>query len=83
MPIDINVNITGAKANGVENIFAESLKNGYHQLVNSLSVEITNNKVVNVTNYSNMNINYKILSTCSWEDEVNFLPSINFYKDST
>ena len=29
-----------------------------------------------------MDINYKILSTCSREDEVNILPQINFYKDS-
>ena len=66
----------------VENVFAASLKNGYHQLINSLSVEITNNSVVNLTNFSNLAINYKLLTTCSREDELNFLPSLNFSKDN-
>ena len=29
-----------------------------------------------------MDINYRILSTCSREDEANFLLRINFYNDS-
>jgi len=59
-----------------------SLKNGYHQLINSMSVEITNCQVVSTTNYTNLDINYKLLTTCSREDELNFLPSINFHKDT-
>ena len=66
----------------VENVFAASLKNGYHQLINSISVEITNNSVVNLTSFSNIAINYKLLTSCSREDELNFLPSINFVKDT-
>ena len=82
VPLVMNVNITGANANGAENVFAASLKNGYHQLINSLSVEITNNQVVNVTNYSNLDINYKLLTTVGGEEAQNLLPSTGFYKDT-
>ena len=47
-----------------------------------MSVEITNAQVVSLTNFSNLDINYKLLTTCSLEDERNFLPSINFHKDT-
>ena len=64
-----------------ENDFALSLKNGYHQLVHSMSVEISNNSVVSTTSYTNMHINYKLLTTMSVDDERNFGPSIGFVKD--
>ena len=82
VPIVLNVNLDTACAGSVENVFAASLKNGYHNLINSLSVEIANNSVVNLTNFSNIKINYDLLTTCSREDELNFLPSINFAKDN-
>ena len=47
-----------------------------------MSVEITNAQVVSLTNFSNLDINYKLLTTSSVEDERNFLPSINFSKDT-
>jgi hypothetical protein len=65
-----------------ENVFACSLKNGFHQLINSMSVEVTNCQVCNLTSFSNLDINYRLLSTCSLEDERNFLPSINFHKNT-
>ena len=82
IPIILDVNLSRACAGSVENVFTASLKNGYHQLINSLSVEIANNSVVNLTNFSNIKINYDVLTTCSREDELNFLPSINFVKDN-
>ena len=39
----LNVNLTGAAAPNPENAFIASLKNGYHQLINSISVEISSN----------------------------------------
>ena len=72
-------------ANGsasAENAFAMSLKNGYHQLINSISVEITNNQVVNLTNLSNLDINYRLLSSMCGEDLINIGPSIGMSKDS-
>ena len=82
VPLVMNLNLTGASAEDKENIFASSLKNGFHQLVNSMSVEIANCQVVNSTNMSNLDIHYRLLTTSSLEDERNFLPSINFAKDT-
>ena len=82
IPLVLDVNLSTATTASVENVFAASLKNGYHQLINSLSLEITNNSTVNLTNFSNIKINYDLLTTCSREDELNFLPSINFVKDN-
>ena len=81
VPLVMNLNMPSSTGDK-ENVFACSLKNGFHQLINSMSVEITNCQVVNLTNFSNLDINYRILSTCSREDELNFLPSINFHKDT-
>ena len=83
VPLVMNMNVTASTPNlGGENAFALSLKNGFHNLINSMSVEITNAQVVNLTNFSNLDINYKLLTTSSIEDERNFLPSINFCKDT-
>ena len=82
IPLVLDVNLSTATTASVENVFAASLKNGYHQLINSLSLEITNNSTVNLTNFSNIKINYDLLTTCSREDELNFLPSMNFVKDT-
>jgi len=70
IPLIMHAKVTGGEAltNSQANAFALSLKNGYHQLINSLSCEITNNQVVQLTNYSNLNINYKLLTTCSVDD---------------
>jgi len=82
VPLVVTNVITGSTTVSVDNAFATSLKNGYHQLINSMSVELTNCQVVNLTNFSNLDINYKLLTTCCREDELNFLPSINFSKDT-
>jgi len=82
VPLVVTTVNTGSTANSAENAFMTSLKNGYHQLINSMSVEITNCQVVSLTNFSNLDINYKLLTTCSREDELNLLPSINFHKDT-
>ena len=83
VPLVMNVNL-GSSGGTPDNadVFAASLKNGFHQLINSMSVEITNAQVVNLTNLSNLDIHYRLLTSCSREDELNFLPSINFHKDT-
>ena len=82
VPLVMNLNLTGSTDKSAENAFAASLKNGFHQLINSMSVEIANCQVVNLTNMSNLDIHYRLLTTSSLEDERNFLPSINFAKDT-
>ena len=78
----MDVTNTGQAGNDAQNLFEATLKNGYHNLINSISVEVTNAQVVNLTNFSNLDINYRLLTTSSLEDERNFLPSINFHKDT-
>ena len=55
-----------------ENNFAASLKNGYHQLIHSMNAELGNNSVVSTSSYTNMAINYQLLTGMSREDEQNF-----------
>ena len=83
IPLVMNCNLTTTKtAPDYENAFMASLKNGYHQLVNSMSVEVSNMQTVNLTSMSNLDINFRLLTTSSLEDERNFLPSIGFHKDT-
>jgi hypothetical protein len=62
----------------MENAFAMSLKNHVFQLLHSMSLEIGNNSVVNLTNFANIDINYKILNSFSEDDVKNLGPSILF-----
>ena len=50
----------------LSNAYIMSLKNGYHQLINSLKVSISNNEIVNTQTLHNLKIHYDILS--SWSD---------------
>ena len=77
----MNANIVGTIA-AAENTFAARPNNGFHELIHTMSVETTNCQIVNLTFFLNLDINYKLLSTCWREDELNFLPSPNFYKDT-
>lgn len=81
IPLVLHGNLSVATTNAAENVFALSLKS-MPALVHSLSVEITNSSVTNLANFSNLDINYKMLSTASqsWHDTMG--PSIGFQKDS-
>jgi len=81
VPLVLHGNFSAATLNTPENAFALSLKS-MPALIHSLSVEITNSSVVNLANFSNLDINYKLLSTSSqnWHDTMG--PSIGFQKDT-
>jgi hypothetical protein len=64
-----------------ENAFACSLKNGYSNLIHSMNIQCTNNSVVSTMSYSNLPINFKLLTTMSTDDEQNLGDSIDFRKD--
>ena len=64
-----------------ENAFAASLKNSFTNLISSLSVEITNNSVVSTTNFTNLALNFNLLTSMSLDDQLNLGPTINFAKD--
>lgn len=83
IPLVMNLNVSGGTMGAdAENVFSMSLKNGFHHLINSLSVEITNNQVVNLTNLSNLDIHYRLISSMNSEDVVNLGPSLGFAKDN-
>jgi hypothetical protein len=65
----------------LENAFSASLKNGFGNLIHSMQIECTNNSVVSTMSYSNMAINYKLLTEMSVNDTVKMSPTINFAKD--
>ena len=62
--------------------FSAGLKGGFTQLVNSLSVTIDNNQVINFTDMSNIPLTYKIMSSFSQDDEANLADSIDFAMDN-
>lgn len=83
--IPIVLNITSTQALGSitnENAFALSLKNGVYQIINSMSVILSNNEIIPVQSFQNMLINYKILSKFSTNDEANLAASLLFVKDT-
>ena len=81
IPLVMHINQTSVNSSG-ENSWALSLKNGFHQLINSISVEITNCQVVSLTSFSNLDINYKLISKSSFEDVQNLQTTMGFTKDT-
>ena len=67
---------------GVENNFALSLKNGVHNLINSMSLMLTNNEVISVQSFNNLLVNYKILTSFTPADEENLADTLLFSKDT-
>ena len=51
--------------------FALAMKNGYYQLINSASIKIGNQDVNNKTDFTNLHIIYKVLSSMSYNDLLN------------
>jgi hypothetical protein len=64
-----------------ENNFAVSLKNGFTSIISSIQVEVTNNSVVSVMNYSNVMLNVNQLTEQCLDTQNNYGSSIGFHKD--
>jgi hypothetical protein len=62
--------------------FALGLKNGFHQIVSSLNVEYNNSSVVQISNFTNMYISYKLNTTLSVDDVVTIGSQIGFAVDT-
>lgn len=63
--------------------FAVGLKNGFHQLIHSVSVEYNNTNVIQLTPYSNFDVQYRLMTSLSDEDIKKVGPTIGFYPDSS
>ena len=85
VPIVLHTNIATATlgANTPENMWCQSLKNGYHHLIHSINVDCSNNNVVAPTTFTNLEINYRILTTASADDIVNLKDVLGLSKDTT
>ena len=61
--------------------FAVGLKNGFHHLISSLNVDYNNSSVVQISNFTNMYISYKLNTTLSVDDLVTIGTQIGFAPD--
>lgn len=66
---------------GIDTDFAVGLKNGFHQLINSINVEYNNTSVVQVSNLTNMYISYKLNTSLSIDDVITIGNQIGFRQD--
>jgi len=84
IPLIMNLNCAtaGVLNQDYANVWSASLKNGIYHILNSMSVEITNNQVVNLTNFSNYPIHFKTLTSMSQDTQNNFGSTLHFAKDS-
>ena len=78
------VAINGAAAVGLAQAdLGAALKNGFYQLINSCVVRVGDKDLVNLTQYTNMFINYKVLTSMSVSDLSNLGSSIGVSPDSS
>lgn len=61
--------------------FMVGLKNGYYNLIHSLSVEYNNTNVIQLTPYINHYVNYKLLTSLSKSDVDKYGSFLGFYPD--
>ena len=78
---DVAAQIAGVQ--GLHNAFAVGLKNGYYNLIHSLSVEYNNTSIVQLTPYTNFYVTYKLMTSLSSEDVEKFGATIGFVPDSS
>jgi len=62
--------------------FAVGLKNGYYQLIHSLSVEYNNTSVVQLTPFLNHYVTYKLMTSLSEQDLDKWGTQMGFFPDS-
>jgi hypothetical protein len=86
IPFTINIELTPTATltdidTAINSYFA-GLKNGTHQIIQSLSVSINNTSVVQLSNYLNHYIQYKMLTSLSDSDVKKWGASMAFAPDS-
>jgi len=82
--------LTAVKSDGsanltedVQNAFALSMKNGNHQLINSLVIKMNDEEYVSVQDTSNVKINYELINTLVLDDYTNYAELLNFVPDTS
>ena len=64
------------------NGFMVGLKNGYHQLIDSIQVDYNSTNVVQLTSFTNFYVSNKLTTTFSQDDVFKYGSAINFFPDS-
>lgn len=59
------------------------IKNGHHQLIDSMSVDIQNSSVLQLTRFTNIYANYRMLTSMAATELKNIAPSIGFFPDTS
>lgn len=81
IPFNISF-IADEDVNANMNAFQCGLKNGYFQIIDSLSIEYNGTEVVSTTPYTNFHTAYKLMTSFSEDDLNKYGPSIGFWPDS-
>lgn len=59
------------------------IKNSHTQLIDSMSVDIQNSSVLQLTRYTNIYTTYRMLTTMSKDELSNIAPSLGFFPDTS
>lgn len=78
--IDITAQMQAANAKVAA--YVAGLKNGYHNLIDSIQVDYQNTNVVQQMSFTNFFVNYKLMSTMSPSDVAKWGSTIGFAPDS-
>lgn len=64
------------------NAFSVGLKNGYYQIIESMSVDLNQRNIVQLQNNLNILTNYRVLTSFSQDDLVKYGPILGIYPDT-
>jgi len=67
---------------GAVNAFSVGLKNGYYQIIESMSVDLNQRNIVQLQNNLNILTNYRVLTSFSQDDLVKYGPILGVYPDT-
>lgn len=76
----VNPYLPATAATSADN--AIGLKNGYHNMVHSVSVDLNGSTIIQQSNYINIFNAFKLLTTLSWNDVITEGSTIGFYPDN-
>lgn len=65
------------------NAFLVGLKNGSHQLIDSIQVDYNNTNVIQLQPFTNFYVSYKMMTSFSTDDVTKFGPTLNFNPDTS
>jgi hypothetical protein len=80
-PVKITASVAEAEALGGVTAFAATIKNGFHQFIDSVQVVINGTTVQSSQIFENVNTSFKLLTECSQDELKKWGPTIGFAID--